>query len=474
MVRAETASSTRAWAEEEFGTANLGDKRRNKRLIGMAERAALAPGGKVSEVFEKPAEQQGAYDFLESPHVDVRAILAAMGSAVAQRSADHPFIFVPVDGTSLNLVDRACSKDFGPIGTTLQKARGLKVISALGVSAEGVPLGVAAMTYWVRPGKQGVARTRTQRTLEEKELRHWNETIDQAIEHVSVEGGPKQLWFQLDREADAWPVLEHLASTGHTYTVRGNWNRRVREAGKQRRYIRDVLASQEPMGTYTLHVSAGPGRTARIARMSIRSASVTLDVRDKRTGKRHPLKTTVACAREEGPVPEGEEPIEWLLLTNHPIETLEDACLVIFGYTQRWRIEEFHRTWKQGGCNVESTQLQSSEHVKRWATLLAAVAMRIERLKYLSRNHPELPATEELSRYEIDALVLKRRKMKNPGIPEGILTIGVATRWIAELGGYTGKSSGGPPGSITLGRGLERLAPAAETLQHLDEAGMLR
>ncbi|WP_338046665.1 transposase [Polyangium spumosum] len=161
-------------------------------------------------------------------------------------------------------------------------------------------------------------------------------------------------------------------------------------------------------------------------------------------------------------------------MTNHPITTLEDACLVVFGYTQRWRIEEFHRTWKQGGCNVEATQLQTSEHVKRWATLLAAVAMRIERLKYLSRNQPDLPATEELSRYEIDALILKRRKRKNPGIPDGILTIGIATQWIAELGGYTGKSSGGPPGSITIGRGLERLAPVAETLQQLDEAGLLR
>ena len=474
MVRAETASSTRAWAEEEFGTANLGDKRRNKRLISMAERAALAPSGKVSEVFDEAAERQGAYDFLESPHVDVRDMLAAMGRAVAQRSAEDPFVFVPVDGTSLNLVDRACSKDFGPIGTQKQKSRGLKVISALGVSAEGVPLGVAAMTYWVRPDEQGIARTRTKRTLEEKELRYWNETIDQAIEHLGVESGPRLLWFQLDREADAWPILEHLASTGHTYTVRGSWNRRVRETGDQRRYILDVLASRKPMGTYTLHVSAGPGRTARTARTSIRTASVTLDVRDKLTSKRHPLHTNVVWVREESRVPEGEERVEWLLLTNHPIETLEDACLVVFGYTQRWRIEEFHRTWKQGGCNVEATQLQSSEHVKRWATLLAAVAMRIERLKYLSRNQPDLPATEELSRYEIDALILKRRKRKNPGIPEGILTIGIATQWIAELGGYTGKSSGGPPGSVTIGRGLERLAPAAETLQQLDEAGLLR
>jgi len=133
-------------------------------------------------------------------------------------------------------------------------------------------------------------------------------------------------------------------------------------------------------------------------------------------------------------------------MTNHPIDSLEEVCLVVYGYSQRWRIEEFHRTWKQGGCDVESTQLHSSDHVQRWAIILAAVAMRIERLKYLSRNHLDLPATEELSSDEIKALLLlkRRQKKKTEHIPDGIPTIGQATRWIADIGGYTGKSSGGP------------------------------
>jgi hypothetical protein len=46
-------------------------------------------------------------------------------------------------------------------------------------------------------------------------------------------------------------------------------------------------------------------------------------------------------------------------------------------------------------------------------------------------------------------------------------TIAQATLWIAQLGGYTGKSSGGPPGSITIKRGLDRLRPAALLLDAL-------
>ena len=41
---------------------------------------------------------------------------------------------------------------------------------------------------------------------------------------------------------------------------------------------------------------------------------------------------------------------------------------------------------------------------------------------------------------------------------------------IAEIDGYTGKSSGGPPGSTSIGRRLERVRLAAEVMKLLDEA----
>ncbi|HMJ13074.1 MAG TPA: IS4 family transposase, partial [Polyangiaceae bacterium] len=143
---------------------------------------------------------------------------------------------------------------------------------------------------------------------------------------------------------------------------------------------------------------------------------------------------------------------------------------VIFGYTLRWRIESFHKTWKSGACNVEETQLRSQQAVTVWATLLAAVAARIERLKLLSRSDPEKPASIELDPHEIRALIVLKReyKKKTEVIPDTMPTIGQATRWIADLGGYTGRSSGGPPGAITIRRGLDYLKPAADLLRRLE------
>lgn len=76
---------------------------------------------------------------------------------------------------------------------------------------------------------------------------------------------------------------------------------------------------------------------------------------------------------------------------------------------------------------------------------------------------PELPATTELTATEIDAAYLLRRPNKPLAVGE-VPTLGEATRWIADLGGYTGKSSGGPPGTVVLQRGMLRVLAAAEAL----------
>ncbi len=49
-------------------------------------------------------------------------------------------------------------------------------------------------------------------------------------------------------------------------------------------------------------------------------------------------------------------------------------------------------------------------------------------------------------------------------------TLAQATLWLAQVGGYTGKSSGGPPGSVTLARGLKEVEIAIRTLTALREA----
>jgi hypothetical protein len=69
-----------------------------------------------------------------------------------------------------------------------------------------------------------------------------------------------------------------------------------------------------------------------------------------------------------------------MLYTNAPIDTSEQIQAVVHSYATRWRIEDFHKTWKSAYCCVEDTQLRSAAAARAWATLLATVATRVERL----------------------------------------------------------------------------------------------
>src|SRR5262249_14210269 len=155
----------------------------------------------------------------------------------------------------------------------------------------------------------------------------------------------------------------------------------------------------------------------------------------------------------------GKNRVLWRLLTTLPVASFAQARAVIAAYAQRGRIEEFHLAWKSGACGIEDSWLRQSEHFFKWATLLSAVAARLERIRLLSRTEPERNALDEFTREEIDATIALR---KPKGVPLGATpTLGELTRWIADIGGYTGKSSGGPPGIRVITRGFERVEAAA-------------
>lgn len=466
-MRCVKSASAAAWAQDEFGGVELQDARWRRRLVQVAEQAARRPAGKVTEVFGNDAERQGAYGLLESSAVPATAVAKSMFQGCAQRCAGEPFVFCATDGSSLTLVDRA-KKKFGSIGSRSLGAQGLKVISVLAVSARGVTLGLTGQVWWTR-SKRRPSKHRDDRKTEQKEIRHWPEAMEQTREVMRLHAPNTRVWFQLDREGDAWPILQQADADEQWFTVRGNHDRRVILSNGKKIKLRRLVNNQPIVSRYSLFVAPGPHRQGRTANMLVRACTAMLDFRDKRT-KRHFSKTVNAVlAREEGTTPAGEKPIDWLLLTNRPVGTEKALQQIVFGYSQRWRIEDFHRSWKSGACRVEESQLRSKDSTIKWATILAAVAARVERLKLLSRQEPDRPATDEFSTVELRAIKLLRfgKSAKKKPINATVPTLAEATLWVAQLGGYTGKSSGGPPGSVTLARGLTQVQAAASALEAL-------
>ena len=335
-------------------------------------------------------------------------------------------------------------------------------MTAIAVSPDGTPMGVCGQKYWART-KRSKGKKNDRRPPMEKETQLWLDVAGRVRDVFSTTAPMTRPWFQMDRGADAWPVLLDATRSESWVTVRAAHDRRLQgTVGGEQDYLWARLGRQEPLGSYALTVPGRAGRRARTATMQLQACAVTLDLLDIRTKQRMPAPLWAVRAVEVGTTPADESPLEWLLLTTYPVNDATDAQEVLLGYAARWRIEEFHKIWKTGACDVEDTQLRARDHIERWATIHASVAMRLLRLTYCARRTPDKPATIELSRAEIDALILTRRPR---GVRRGDTpTIGVAVRWLADEGGYTGKSSGGPPGALIIARGLDSIKTLARVI----------
>lgn len=97
---------------------------------------------------------------------------------------------------------------------------------------------------------------------------------------------------------------------------------------------------------------------------------------------------------------------------------------------------------------------------------LAAVATRAMRLTQLARATPDALASTEFSTTELQALLALRQPRGQHDLAS--LTLALAVRWVAELGGYTGPWNG-PPGTTVIGRGLHDVLVAARAFENRDK-----
>lgn len=451
------------WAHTEFAHAKLGDARRTKRLVAIASHLALHPSAFVTQVFATDRKaMNAAYDFLENDAVAPQQIFEAHFAATAARCAQHRFVFVPVDGSSLHFDDADGERGMGRIGRDSAGAKGLKTMTALAVSPDGIVQGTLGVSLWARaPEKSKPSRSRR---IDDMETRYWHQTIEQARTSLELHGGTCLMWLQMDREADSWSLLikalELDAEAGHLTTIRASTSRllardpdgqdETEPGGK----LFDALERSELQATYEMPVLAGPNRKERSAHMTLKWQEVTLLLENRRSRKKIPAPVFAVLAEESGTCPEGEKPLRWLLLTTYNVQSVNDALLVVNGYSQRWKIETYHAALKTRGSDVESSQLQERSHVERWLAIQTAVAVRTLRLTQLARAKEERLASEELSVVECEALLVR---FDHEPEQAAELTCRVAVQWIASLGGHVGNPNKRPIGFIVLTRGLKEL-----------------
>ncbi|MGZ3615869.1 MAG: IS4 family transposase [Ktedonobacteraceae bacterium] len=243
-----------------------------------------------------------------------------------------------------------------------------------------------------------------------------------------------------------FPFFQACQATQTHFLVRAAQNRRVQQDADELSYSLSTARSWPSQVSRPFEVPARHGRQARATQLQLAFGQMTLlpPRHEPRAGK-DPMTVWVIRVWEEQ-APEGEEPLEWILVTSVPTTTLEQAWERVEWYRQRWLVEDYHQGLKSG-CRIEERQLQTVDGLIRLLGLLSPLAVRLMQLREYARSEPERPAHEV-----IEPLMLAVMATRSGQAPAA-MTIGSFWTEVARLGGYLARSHDGPPGWRTIWKG---------------------
>src|ERR1019366_5769552 len=161
-------------------------------------------------------------------------------------------------------------------------------------------------------------------------------------------------------------------------------------------------------------------------------------------------------ARHAKPRPDERAPAG-RLLTTHRVTNLAEARRIIDLYRMRWTIEEFFRTLKTAGFDIEEADIGDPQVMIKFVaavTVAAVTVMQLVKARDGTTDQQLADAFEPDDQPVLEALSAKLEGatalQKNPH-PKGSLAF--AAWVIARLGGWTGYY--GKPGPKVMRRGLE-------------------
>src|SRR5262249_31909756 len=142
-----------------------------------------------------------------------------------------------------------------------------------------------------------------------------------------------------DSLSDVFEYMAHEVTQDRLFVLRAKENRRLAEPIGEKTYLFDAVRAVKAMGQRILKVSASPGRKARTTQVQIAFTPVSIALPNRKSGDYAPVPLDLWAVRVWEPnTPADEEPLEWVLLSNSPVRTLQDAFEQINWYELRWII----------------------------------------------------------------------------------------------------------------------------------------
>jgi Transposase DNA-binding/Transposase DDE domain len=448
----------KCWAERTFGSVQLHDRRRTRRAVKAATNLAENPLGSLPAQMHTWKETKALYRLLDEPDVTFAALMQPHLQETREQAACSKVALLVQDTTDIDLSHRHKISGVGQIGN--ERGRGFFVQTVLAVRPESPEVvGCMAQEPFVRIAAPTGEQRHQRFKREERETDVWM----RQVHHIGTPDAGSTWVHVGDRGADMFPFFQACQATQTHFLLRAAQNRRVEHSEEEIRYSLDRARSWPSQASRPLEVPARHGHKARSSQVQLAFGQMTLlpPRHDPRQSK-EPLTVWVIRVWEEQ-APEGEEPLEWLLLTSVPTTTLEQAWERVDWYRQRWLVEDYHQCLKSG-CRVEERQLQSVDGLMRLLGLLSPLAVRLLQVRTYAREEPERPASEVID--PLTLAVLAERSGQSPAT----MTLGTFWTEVARLGGYLARSHDGPPGWRTVWKGwlsLQTLLEGAHLAFHL-------
>jgi hypothetical protein len=453
------------WAQNEFGFADVGEPRLNKRLVKIATNLAANPAGTLPQAFTDWAELKAAYRFFDNPKVDYAKVVQPHLERTQKACREPGEYLIIEDSTILDYTRHRKTRDLGVVGDGNQ--RGFELHSALAMRVEGWTLEQRPEGQLIglfnqqcrRPALAPEGENRWQRLKRPRRSTWWAETFKSV-----VPGRSDSQWIYLaDRESDFYEPIQTCQNSGVDFIIRAYQDRRLADGSGK---LRASLTTAAMLGHSTVELRSRGGEPARTAIVELRSVRVDLDGPWRPGGWQEPLRgVTVVEVREVSTPQDIKEPLHWILLTSLPCQTLVQARRVVGRYTARWLVEEYHKALKSG-AGVEKSQLEQAGRLAALVAVLAVVAVRLLNTKLLARSRPVGKEANEC--FGLEALTLLENKFGKPQEGWNNRTVLVAT---ARLGGFPARKHDGLPGWQIIWRGWQRLMWMSEGLEIMNAGG---
>ena len=451
---------TDVWAMNEFGGAQLGDRRLTARLVKSATLLAAYPGRAISANVESDeAAVNGFYRLIEQPadsEVTAKNIVAPHRERTIGRMRGQSTVLAIQDGSDLNFARRPHSTGLQIIGKNQTSATtlGLHLHATLAVNGDGLPLGVLRLGFDEEGRRKAVAADSKRNT------RRWLDGFEDTLRATRALTRKTRVISVCDREADFFelfdaqrhsPRVELLVRAKHDRCLGTEQKLFATVSSGPAAGMIEVEIERLSERKKSSGIKARPARKKRLAHCALRFCRVTLPATIK--GAR-PVPVSAVHIVECNP-PETQDPVQWFLLTTVAVDNAATAAEIIGYYLKRWRIEDFFRVLKSG-CRTEFLMFRTADRLQRAIAINAVIAWRIMVMTLLGREVPDCDADLLFTDHELNFLrhyAIKSR-LNTPD------TLGSAVRLVAHLGGYRGRTHDPEPGNQIMWQGYSTLTKA--------------